>query len=521
MTFAAEVAAGKVITSATTSHTWDAVVLGLGGVGSFALRALAKSAAAAASSSSNVSIGAEATTAGAADGPRYLGIEQFALGHHRGSSHGKIRIYRRAYFENPQYVPWIEFSIQEFQQLERDQNVPLLSATGLLIVQDNQKINHDNAKNGSSYASAEHLSLPSYIQNSMNSAREHNIPVQLFQLDELKQRYPFLHFPPDTEYVGLLEPGAGFVRCEKAVAAALREAKSSPYVTIWDNSNILPSSLQEIPNSNDSNGQPLVALTVGRPDGSEERLVTRKLLVAAGAWTSQLIPSWSQHLTVTRQLQMWIKVKETVEDSTEGSSIRDPALEQFQPDPMPAWFVSTPHHLLPIYGMPNDPQDDDAKNWIKLGIHGRSNKVDDPGQNPTEASPNEIVELQKVVPLVLNPMVWNRIGADGGGGEQHIPSSSQEKIHQRDPQNVPNLCHIEPCMYTMTPDDNFIIGVPNGFQSVFGVGGLSGHGFKMVPALGQMLAEFALGHDLDHWKADFCSPLRFDNSDSTVSPSTK
>ena len=53
---------------------WDVIVVGLGGVGSAAAYHVA------------------------ACGHRVLGIDQFAPAHDRGSSHGKSRIIRQAYF---------------------------------------------------------------------------------------------------------------------------------------------------------------------------------------------------------------------------------------------------------------------------------------------------------------------------------------------------------------------------------------------------------------------------------------
>src|ERR1051326_7863507 len=57
------------------------VVIGLGATGSAALCQLARR------------------------GARAIGIEQFQVGHHRGSSHGPTRIFRLAPFENVAYVP--------------------------------------------------------------------------------------------------------------------------------------------------------------------------------------------------------------------------------------------------------------------------------------------------------------------------------------------------------------------------------------------------------------------------------
>ena len=56
-------------------------VLGVGGFGSAACYHLAKR------------------------GVAVAGLEQFAIGHDRGSSHGDTRIIRLAYFEHPDYVP--------------------------------------------------------------------------------------------------------------------------------------------------------------------------------------------------------------------------------------------------------------------------------------------------------------------------------------------------------------------------------------------------------------------------------
>ena len=92
---------------------YDAVVVGLGGVGSFALRALSKGKS----------------------GGRFLGVERFSRGHVRGSSHGKTRIYRRAYFEHPNYVPWIEYSLSVFRELEQAMNVSIMQQCGTLLMQ--------------------------------------------------------------------------------------------------------------------------------------------------------------------------------------------------------------------------------------------------------------------------------------------------------------------------------------------------------------------------------------------------
>ena len=48
------------------------------------------------------------------------------------------------------------------------------------------------------------------------------------------------------------------------------------------------------------------------------------------------------------------------------------------------------------------------------------------------------------------------------------------------------------CLYTMSPDENFIVDRHPAHANVVFAAGLSGHGFKFTPVLGRVLAELAL-----------------------------
>ncbi len=48
------------------------------------------------------------------------------------------------------------------------------------------------------------------------------------------------------------------------------------------------------------------------------------------------------------------------------------------------------------------------------------------------------------------------------------------------------------CLYTMSPDEHFIVDHHPALPQVVFAAGLSGHGFKFAPALGRALAEMAL-----------------------------
>src|SRR5690606_3929401 len=68
-------------------------------------------------------------------------------------------------------------------------------------------------------------------------------------------------------------------------------------------------------------------------------------------------------------------------------------------------------------------------------------------------------------------------------------------IHRLFPGRTFALDRASRCMYTLTPDEHFVLDVhPAHPHVVLGLG-FSGHGFKCAPAVGEVLAAIALdGH---------------------------
>src|SRR4051812_33576456 len=89
---------------------FDVIVLGLGGMRSAAASHLA------------------------ARGQRVLGIEQFTQAHDKGSSHGRTRMIRQAYFEDPFYVPLLWRTYELWRELEQFSGQSLLRVTGGLMM---------------------------------------------------------------------------------------------------------------------------------------------------------------------------------------------------------------------------------------------------------------------------------------------------------------------------------------------------------------------------------------------------
>lgn len=430
---------------------YDVVVIGLGGVGSFALRSLAKELK--------------------GTGQKILGLERYQLGHHKGSSHGETRIYRRAYFEDERYIPWIEHSIREFQTLEQESGTSILHECGNIVLQDKPQ-DDDNNKDAQQQER-------NYLQLAQETAQRQNIQVEFLDQKALKSRFPQFRYHEDKELIGLYEPNGGFVRSEVAMAAALAQAQAVDEVTIWENT-VVQSIQEMIPGTTDSHVEVKVRRQTKSVDTEDLTVTSKIVLIAAGAWASQLIPSWSEHLTITRQVQGWVDV----------ATSADPL--EYSPETFPTWIRVTSKYPLPFFGVPVSGENQEGKHYTKVGIHNdRIHQIDDPTHNPTQVSDEEREEYLKAVEVVLDRRAWH--------GQKDLS---------------PDQVRVIPCMYTMTPDENFLMGVPHEFQSVYAIAGLSGHGFKMAPALGQILADFCLVGEKEvnsKWKPhEFCSPSRFD-----------
>jgi sarcosine oxidase len=156
----------------------DVIVIGTGAMGSATCYALAKR------------------------GVNVLGLEQFSIGHTRGSSHGHSRLIRKAYFEHPDYVPLCERSYVLWDALCAETGRALFHRTGLVMF-------------GPSF---EH----GVLKGVRESARLHGVPVDSFDADAVAARFPQFIVP--AGYCGVLEPDAGYLEVEACVTAMCERA---------------------------------------------------------------------------------------------------------------------------------------------------------------------------------------------------------------------------------------------------------------------------------------------------------
>jgi sarcosine oxidase len=195
-----------------------------------------------------------------------LGIEQFDPAHDRGSSHGRSRIIRQAYFEHPDYVPLLDRSYSLWEQLERETGMRLLTMTGGLML-------------GSPDTDV--------VAGSLTSAREHDLPHELLDADEIHSRFP--PFTPSGDEVALYEERAGFLAPEACISAHLdralqlgAELRFNEPVTAWE------------------------ALDTGvRVTTAAGVYEAEALVVAVGAWAPAVLRALDLPLVVERQVMYW------------------------------------------------------------------------------------------------------------------------------------------------------------------------------------------------------------------------
>jgi sarcosine oxidase len=168
-------------------------------------------------------------------------------------------------------------------------------------------------------------------------------------------------------------------------------------------------------------------------------------IIAAGPWMSDLLPDFTLPLRVTRQAVIWVEP-------------RTPAL--FAPERFPVFMLEGArgiHYGLPLH----------AKDGMKLAKHHHGDEVVDPENFPREVSAAD------------EAMIRGAIAA-------HIPAADGK------------LLAAETCLYTNTPDGDFVIDRLPGYPQIIIASACSGHGFKFAPVLGEILADLALKNATDH-----------------------
>jgi sarcosine oxidase len=364
----------------------DTVVVGLGAMGSATAYQLARRGAA------------------------VVGLDRYAPPHTHGSTHGESRVTRQAIGEGEEYSPFALRSHEIWKEVEQATGSDLLTVTGGLII-------------SSSSAGAE-LHVPGFLATTIAAARRYGIAHEVLDAAEIRRRYP--PFRVADGETGYFEPGAGFVRPERCVAAQLLLAQRHGATLRL--------------------GQQVLEV---RPDGAGAVVRTEsgsyradRVVLTAGPWLPELLgPELARFFSVTRQVLYWFAPRDSV--------------EPFLPERFPI-FIWEPVGLPEaLYGFPAI---DGAAGGVKIAAGTYGERVD-PDEVRRAVTDEEIAAMYRLV-------------------ERCFPGIG------------PRCLKSAICLYTVTPDAGFVIDRHPEHPQILLVSPCSGHGFKHSAAIGEAVAEW-------------------------------
>jgi sarcosine oxidase len=164
-------------------------------------------------------------------------------------------------------------------------------------------------------------------------------------------------------------------------------------------------------------------------------------IIAAGPWANEALAGVFP-LRVTRQVMAWIQPR------CDGSD--------FGPERFPVWLAEDPEGGASAYGFPAI---DGEAGGVKAAIHG-----------------SDVVCTPETVDRTIHESDVRRI---------------VERVRLRMPALDGVVLRAKTCMYTMTPDEKFVIGAHPHLENCTVACGFSGHGFKFASVLGEALADLA------------------------------
>lgn len=274
---------------------------------------------------------------------------------------------------------------------------------------------------------AGHHGVDNFFASTVSAARTFGIEHEILTSDEVRARFP--QFNVSEGHRGYYEPGAGFVRPEAAVAAQLElAARHGARVH----------RMERVSSIEPSNGGVIVH-TDRAGYGADQVVLT------AGPWISGLASSDDITLacTVYRQTLHWFDASESISMLTPGRM------------PVFIWADVGSRYRDMFYGFP-------AIDGVHGGLKVATEQYEvscDPDDPATDVTPDESQRMFDecvVGRLPLGPAVVKSAG----------------------------------CLYTVTPDNQFIIDKHPERPDVLLASPCSGHGFKHSAAIGESLAQW-------------------------------
>ena len=229
------------------AEEYDVIVIGLGAMGSAALYQLAKR------------------------GLKALGIDQYAVPHSMGSSHGLTRIIRLAYYEDPSYVPLLRRAYELWAQLEAESGERLFYQTGSIDMgpEDSE-----------------------VFRGSLRSCVENDLAYAVLDSGQLRRRFPGYRMPGET--MALFQPQGGLLLPEGCISAYVSLAQAHGAALRiggralgWD---VLADDRVSL-----------------RTEGAT--YLAERLVICGGAWAGKLAPELAGIAVPERQALIWLEPK--------------------------------------------------------------------------------------------------------------------------------------------------------------------------------------------------------------------
>ena len=279
-------------------------------------------------------MGASVTYNLARRGLRVLNLERFGVNHKFGSSHGRTRIIRMAYYEDPRYVPLIRRAYDSWRELESKSGKTLLQITGGLMVgrEDGELVPGD-----------------------LKSARAHGLSHEVLSPSEAEKRFEAFTLAKDCTAV--YERDSGILFAEGCVRAFVGlgseeggEFRFSEEVKDWKSR--------------------AEGVEVETASGTQ---VADRLVVCGGAWNGRLLHG-AVPLRTERQVPLWF--------SSGGQDV-------FAPPRMPVCIIEEEKGVI-FYGTP------ELGHGVKVGrSHG--GEFGEPDSLSREVTEKDIAPVREFV----------------------------------------------------------------------------------------------------------------------------
>ncbi len=261
------------------------------------------------------------------------------------------------------------------------------------------------------------------------SSEQYHVPLRAYTPEQAQKRFP--QFQLDTRFESLLEPDAGFILPEKTISIFYELALKAG-ATLHCNE--------------------AVQTWTRKGDGVEVQTnkasyYAKRLVITAGAWARDLIPALRPNLRVTQQSLFWVKPKDW---------------EAFSLANFPCWNMMLPDDEGLFYGFPILPSNRfDGQIGLKIAYH----------------APEQLIEPNEARPAI-QAKEYTRI--------QNFAATYM-------PDALASILASKTCLYTYSDNEDFIIDhLPEQGGVVSIACGFSGHGFKFVPLVGEVLTDLAL-----------------------------